>query len=69
MKNISSSEEKLKELINVFDVKDERYKGKGVLLFDDIFQTGATINAISDILYNKGKVRDVYVITLTKTRK
>lgn len=44
-------------------------KNKNILVIDDLFQTGATLNAISKLLYNEGKVKNVFVITLTKTRR
>ena len=69
LKNIENSEEKLKEISGVFKVRDKRYKNKTILLFDDIFQTGTTVNTISDLLYIEGEVKDVYVLTITKTRK
>jgi len=42
---------------------------KNVLLIDDLYRSGATLRAITDILYNKANVSKVYVLTMTKTRK
>ena len=42
--------------------------GKNVLLFDDLFRSGATMNAITDVLLNQGQVTSVSVLTITKTR-
>jgi predicted amidophosphoribosyltransferase len=44
-------------------------EGKVVLLFDDLYRSGATMNAISELLYEQGNVKEVCVLALTKTRK
>lgn len=41
---------------------------KKVLLVDDVYRSGATLRAITDLLYNQGRVSNVYVLTMTKTR-
>jgi predicted amidophosphoribosyltransferase len=48
--------------------KPNIYEGKNILLFDDIFQTGETANIITELLYKVGNVKNVYLLTLTKTR-
>ena len=42
--------------------------GKIVLIFDDLYRSGETLNAVCDVIMNKGKARGVYVLTITKTR-
>ncbi|MGL5328525.1 MAG: ComF family protein [Peptostreptococcaceae bacterium] len=53
------------ELKNAFNVNDniEHVKNKNVLLIDDIFTTGATVNEISKLLKLNG-VNNIYIITL-----
>jgi len=68
LKGIDDPIERKKILEGVFEVSDLRYNGKRVLLFDDLFRSGSTLNEITRILYTNGKVRFVYVLTLTKTR-
>ena len=41
---------------------------KNVLLLDDIYDSGATLTVATYLLYSCGQVKNVYVITMTKTR-
>ncbi|WP_180380065.1 ComF family protein [Campylobacter porcelli] len=47
---------------------DKRYKNKKILLIDDLFRSGATLNEITKTLYTQGEVDNVYVLCFTKTR-
>ena len=57
-----------KELKNAFEVKDgsEKIKGKKVLLIDDIFTTGTTVNEISKKLRIYGAEEIVVLTFLTR---
>jgi len=44
-------------------------KEKQILLFDDLFRSGATLNAATEAIYEKGKAHKVYVLALTRTRR
>lgn len=68
VKEIMDPNERAKALAGVFVVEDQRYKGKDVLLFDDLFRSGTTLKEITSVLYSLGKVNSVYVVTMTKTR-
>lgn len=68
LKDVYAYEKRMESLKNAFDVESKLLNGKSILLLDDLFRSGATLNAITDILYNRGKVSNVYVLTLTKTR-
>lgn len=68
LKEIEDQAERLKILEGSFNVQDTRYQNRKVLLFDDLFRSGTTLNEITKTLYNLGKVQNVYVVTLTKTR-
>ncbi|WP_243247925.1 ComF family protein [Paeniclostridium hominis] len=59
------NEERIKELKNAFTVNDKIgiCKNKNILLVDDIFTTGSTVNEISKILQCK-EVNNIYVCTL-----
>ena len=68
IKSIDEIEKRKKILLNAFDVEDERYKDKNILLFDDIYRSGVTLEEVTKILKEKGKVKKVFVLTITKTR-
>lgn len=42
--------------------------GKNVLIVDDLFRSGATLQVATEILYRDAKCHNVYVLTMTKTR-
>lgn len=68
LKEIFDPEERANILQDAFVVKDQRYKGRKVLLFDDLYRSGATMNEVTNALFEKGEVNNVYVLTITKTR-
>lgn len=47
---------------------DRGLDGKAVLLFDDLFQSGATMNVAARTLKEQGAVKTVYALALTRTR-
>jgi competence protein ComFC len=47
---------------------DKALEGKAVLLFDDLFQSGATMNVATRTLKTQGLVKYVYALALTRTR-
>ena len=49
-------------------VSDRDLEGRGVLLLDDLFQSGATMNVASRTLKVQGLVKSVYALALTGTR-
>ena len=60
---------KRKELVAGLYAVDPQYTaGKNVLLFDDLFRSGTTLGAITDVLLKAGKAASVRVLTITKTR-
>ncbi|MBI4842921.1 MAG: ComF family protein [Nitrospirae bacterium] len=60
-----SAKERRKNIMNAFDVvSHESVKGKKVMLIDDVFTTGATVNECSKVLKKAG-AEEVFVVTLT----
>jgi len=69
LKSIESAKEKREILKNSFTISDKnKYKGKNILLIDDLYDSGSTLNEICDTLKREGSVDRVYVVTVTKTR-
>ena len=68
LKDMDDNQKRHEELKDAFKIADERYKGCHVLLFDDLFRSGETLNAISAVLISQGEVNKVSVLTATMTR-
>lgn len=60
---------KRKELVaGLYAVDANQTAGKNVLLLDDLFRSGTTMNAITDVLLQQGNASSVHALTITKTR-
>ena len=68
LKNIFDLDERLKALEGAHSIDIEATKNKSVLLFDDLYRSGATMNAITTMLYEQGKAANVFALTITRTR-
>lgn len=68
LKTIKEIDQRKDILKDAFGITDSILVGKNILLFDDLFRSGETLNAAYDIIMNKGKAKNVYVLTITKTR-
>ena len=55
-------------LAGLHAVDATKTKGRNVLLFDDLFRSGSTMNAITDLLKTSGKAASVRALTITRTR-
>ena len=68
LKGVTDPNERKELLVGLYAV-DARYtSGKNVLLFDDLFRSGSTMNAITDVLLQQGRAASVCVFTVTRTR-
>lgn len=69
LKNVYDFNQRLKLLENAYTIQQPSLlNGKTVLLFDDLYRSGATMNAIASALQTQGQVANVYAFALTKTR-
>jgi predicted amidophosphoribosyltransferase len=68
LKNVFDFEERMCILKDAFEIRGLVVCGRSVLLFDDLYRSGATLNAVSRLLQQEGEVKSIYVLTLTMTR-
>ncbi len=68
LKNVSDLDERLRLLKGLHQVDPSAIREKKVLLFDDLYRSGATMNAITDALYDDGGAAQVFALTVTRTR-
>jgi len=68
LKNVFDYNERIKLLDNAYQVRDQSLRGKTVLLFDDLYRSGATLNAVTRVLYEQAQCSDVHALALTRTR-
>lgn len=69
LKGIDDAEERAQALEDhiVIAGKDD-ISGRKVLLLDDLYRSGATLNTCCAVLKKQAKVGDISVLTMTKTR-
>ena len=68
LKKVTDLDQRAELLDGAHGVDAALTAGKSVLLFDDLFRSGATMNAITAALYEEGKAAAVYALTVTRTR-
>lgn len=68
LKDVFDYHERIKLLENVHNVISTVLRGKSVLLVDDPYRSGVTLNAVTEALRTKGKVSAVYAFAPTRTR-
>lgn len=69
LKSIDDADERVEIMKGAFKIANaEKYKNKKVLIIDDLFRSGTTVNELTETLYSQANVGNVYIVTLTKTR-
>jgi competence protein ComFC len=66
LKDIVEYDKRTEALKDAFTVAAEQTAGKNLLLFDDLFGSGATVSHIVEVMKNQGRATAVFVLTLTK---
>ncbi|GAI10987.1 unnamed protein product, partial [marine sediment metagenome] len=62
-----SKKEREKNILRAFSVeKPEEIKGKNILILDDVFTTGATVEECTKELM-KARAKNIFVLTLART--
>jgi len=67
MKDVGDFSARVATLESAF-ASDRELEGRAVLLFDDLFQSGATMNVAARTLKDQGLAKAVYALALTRTR-
>ncbi len=70
MKDVESIEEKIKVLATAFSINDE-IRSEGcwdVLLIDDLYGSGTSLNAAAQTLKTYSKVKNIYVAAFTRKK-
>jgi predicted amidophosphoribosyltransferase len=70
LKDVPEYSERIKLLEKVLGLSaaSSRVKDANVLLVDDLWRSGATLNAAATLLLDGTGVADVFALTITKTR-
>ena len=68
LKSVTDPDERRAYLDGLYAVLVDHTRGKNILLFDDLFRSGATMNAITQVLLGAGEAASVRALTVTKTR-
>jgi len=68
LKNVYDAEERRRLLEGAFEVNASKIEDQRILLFDDLYRSGATMNAIAEVLVASG-ASVVYAFALTQTRR
>jgi predicted amidophosphoribosyltransferase len=68
LKNVTDLDERTKLLQGLHSVDKTVTQGRTILLFDDLYRSGATMNSIAAELRDNGLAADVYALTVTRTR-
>jgi competence protein ComFC len=68
LKDVSDPEQRKALIDGLYAVDAAHTQGKIILLFDDLYRSGTTLNAIAGILYEEGGAAEVLALTLTCTR-
>ena len=68
LKDVVDQEERKGLLAGLYEVDSGLTAGRNILLFDDLYRSGATLNAITDLLLQAGRAASVRVLVITRTR-
>jgi len=55
-------------LAEAIQVGHDNVKGKSILLFDDLIESGSTLRRAADVLLKDGAARAIYALVLTRTK-
>jgi phosphoribosylpyrophosphate synthetase len=56
------------QLTGAYSVIMDKVMNENVLIIDDLYRSGATLEAVANVLRNVGRARKVFALTFTRTR-
>ncbi len=68
LKGVTDRERRKELLAGLHAIDASKTRDKHILLFDDLFRSGSTLNAITDLMMGEGRAASVRALTITKTR-
>ena len=68
LKNVEDYQQRLQLLDGAYICDPIRLRGKSMLLFDDLFRSGATLRALTQVAYQQGEAAQVFALALTRTK-
>jgi competence protein ComFC len=68
LKGVMGAEKRKELLAGLYAVDATTTKGRNILLVDDLYRSGSTMNAITDVLLGPGKASSVRALAITRTR-
>jgi predicted amidophosphoribosyltransferase len=69
LKGVYDLDKRLVLLEGAFAIARTKVASKTVLVFDDLYRSGATLSSVCEVLSKQGGVKSVYALTLTMTRR
>jgi len=69
LKTVYEYQKRLELLADAYAVAANKTKGRNVLLLDDLYRSGATLEAVSKSLKDAGQVGRLFALAFTRTRK
>jgi len=69
LKDVCEYDKRMEASKDAFTVRPEQASSRRFLLFDDLYRSGATVSAITELLKSQGHAKAVYLLTLTETRR
>lgn len=68
LKGVVDPQRRRELLEGLYALNGDPVRGRRVLLFDDLFRSGSTMNAITNVLIGQGGAASVHAFTITRTR-
>lgn len=69
LKSVDEYQKRVEMLADAYDVAAEKTRDRNVLLIDDLYRSGATIEAVSKSLKEAGQAGRLFALAFTRTRK